>query len=227
VSIDRNVFETIYYPNFDGDGINILTDGVRLVLHSRNTWPFISHRGMWFESEGWDCQMACLDFSVNAVKIMLLVDGIPDLADMGVAFARMAKLVFDDLKSNGFDENDNELSDWMKSEHGWTSQDNPYDWLGFFIEEEAGFGCLGSAWATPKYLHVQIRALDFDPSYGDTRISNVWNLVDILDSWSKVEVRNVDFELLASRLIAQATTHSNIVQHLDSATCFRMHPLTT
>jgi hypothetical protein len=227
VSVDRNVFETIYFPAFDGSGINILTDGVRLVLHSRNTWPFISHRGMWFESQGWDCQMACLDLSVNVVKIMLLVDRLPDLADMGVAFTRMAKLIFDDLKSKGFDENDNELSDWMESEHGWTDEDNPYDWLGFFIEEEAGMGCLGSLWETPQYLHVQVRALGFDPSYGVTRITNVWNLVDTLDNWRKVEVRNLDFEQFAKRLIAQAKTQSKVVEHMDAATCFRMHPLTT
>ena len=239
---DRDAFGRIYYPNFDGNGINLLPEGIRLVLRSKNSWPMIpGFEAVSFYPQSWDCQLGFLDFgykpgaSIKAAKVMLLVEHSPDSYERATAFLRMARLFFDDLRPVGFDDNDNEIDAWMLSRHGWTRETNTEiflgkerecEWFGFFIEEEAGMGAIGSAWETPDYLYVQIREIGVDPSFGTTRVLNIWNCVETLENWRKTSLGGLDFEAYSRRVEAQSKSLGDVVKHLDSVTYFGIWGLT-
>ncbi|MEY4409248.1 MAG: hypothetical protein RLZZ138_499 [Actinomycetota bacterium] len=214
--LKRPIESVIRYPVFDGLG-RILPDGVQLVLRSKNSWPLHSESSEVFPSTSWTCQLAGWDEVTSglvAAKVMLLVDYDVDFAGLGVAFARLAKLVFDDLRSN-LD------SQWFEDNHGWTYENNPYDWLDFFADDEPGMGSLSYHWTTPNLLHVQVRQVGFDDSFGSEQIVGIWNLVETRDAWDQVNVGRLSFDSFAKRLIAQAKQHEVAVKHLDALTSFR------
>lgn len=228
MSVSRTSIESVIrYPYFDGTG-RILPDGVQLVLRSKNRWPLPADSDEFFLSTSWICQLAGwseLAPGVVAAKVMLLVDYEATMADIGVSCARMARLVFDDLKSQDFDEN-HFVHGWMESEHGWTSETNPYDWIGFFVDDEPGMNSSARHWTTPNLLHVQVRQIGLDDSFGTEQIVAVWNLLETRDSWKQVNIDHVNFDSFAKRLLSQGKQFASEIKHLDSLTSFRSWPYT-
>lgn len=216
-----SIDSVIRYPYFDGTG-RILPDGVHLVLRSKNRWPLRADGNDVFLPTSWICQLAGwseIAPGVVAAKVMLLVDYEVDMADLGIAFARMAKLMFDDLRGN--------LDwQWFEETHGWTSEDNPLLWLDFFADDEPGMSSSSRHWTTPNILHVQVRQVGLDESFGSEQVVTVWNLLETRDSWKQVNIGRVSFDSFAKRLLSQGKQYASEIKHLDSLTSFRSWPYT-
>lgn len=213
---------SLRHPEF---GPNLLlTEAMDLVLHSMNPWPLETWSR--HKAEGWSCQLAGWDanaeVSHGAVKIMLLVDHSPSSSELGFVFARMAKLVFDDLSSNpsDFEHGTQQVDDWFKNYHNidlW-SDDLNLGYKGFFWSDEPGENSDPADWTRPKYLLVQVRQVGIDRSFGAERVVASWNLVDSANTWDQMNMSRTDLALFSERLEAQARHYSSVVKHLNSLT---------
>lgn len=199
----------------------ILHEALTLVIQSKKPWPM--HRDLlsmlppdfsdWFsQMAGWDV----IDGEI-VVKVMVRVRDMPDDELLGIAFARLARLVFDELNSNDFDVWSHQIDEWFENRHGYSRDEFDGDFLGFFIESEPGFSTRPDLWKQPKALYLDVRQIDFDDSRGRDYQLGEWKLIETREEWSTTQVQGLNFSSFSKRLMSQAR-NSEVVRHLDSRT---------
>ncbi len=198
------------------DGNRVLHDGVNLVLMSNNPWPLLdlSELGIWnCKLAGWAIKDdACL------VKVIIDVRRSPSFEAMGVVFARLGRLFFEDLDSEGFDVTEMVSSEWFENRHYLSDTDVIYSgvsYVGFFFKDDPKQRSSGSSWMQPAGLAVEFRLIDFDESFGIDDVVQRWDLYESIENWLKVDFAMVSFEKFAQRLLVQSKSCPEL-RFLDS-----------
>lgn len=207
----------LYDPNISG--YTILYEALNLVIQSRKPWPIGQYQfsqppdfSDWFvQCAGWD-----LIDGKCVVKVMIRIRFEPDDEQLGIAYVRLAKLIFDELSSSDFDVNSKRIGEWFEDHHGYSYQDQ-VELLGFFIEDEPGFGTRPDLWKKPQALYLDVRRIDFDASRGRDYQLDEWKMIETYDEWSSTQIQDLDFSRYQGRLMSQAA-NSEIVSHLDHLT---------